>query len=688
MKIKYRPDIDGLRAVAVLVVMLYHGHLFFTGGYVGVDVFFVISGYLITQLLMNQLTDKGRVSLNDFYVRRFRRLLPAIFFLIVICIALWFKYLLGVSEETEHFIKSIKYSLIGIANIFFFKNAGGYFNGASDEMPLLHFWSLSVEEQFYLVFPILITLITRIFSHHSIDHLSKIIANCLLFLLLTSFISSVYLTTSGQHKMAFFLMPFRIWELGIGCILALKSAQIERIFEFFSSSNKIFSEFLALIALAMILIPSFLYDETTLFPGFAAMPPTFGAAILICAGAHRNPPQISKLLSSKVFVNIGLLSYGLYLWHWPLLAMAKLHNLGEIPDIKMRVLILVLSVIVAKFSLEFIEKPIRYKNIISQPLTVFGSAAVGVLLLVMISKGVGKYEAAHYPPSMEAQTIVEDPALFKGCWGKDFKNFPAACTADFSNGKLRTPHIVVWGNSHAISYLPMFEKFVQKNHLILSAYSQGDGNFGAVYPDDLLISGWIKQAEKHTADGREANAFVVSQIKEMVKVGSVNVVLASRWAFYGGASISIKERGMYFLDKEKTRNGSVAMLEKTLRLTIQTLSSLGVSHILIPVAYPEFKYSFARCGLRRFEQCSTPRSTMDTYKKPIVDILQKIVKDYPNVKIFNPVDLLCDSNTCPPTITMSGKQFPIASDSNHPSITAARYLGDKISDDLKWLISN
>jgi peptidoglycan/LPS O-acetylase OafA/YrhL len=192
VKVNYRPDIDGLRAVAILAVILYHGHLFLSGGFVGVDVFFVISGYLITQLLVEQLKDKGQLNLQDFYVRRIRRLLPAIFFLIIVCIVLWFKFLLGFPEDTKLFINSIKYSIFGMANIFFAENAGGYFNGASDEMPLLHFWSLAVEEQFYLAYPIFILLINRIFSRQSFDQLLKTIANCLTVAFSISFLCSIY----------------------------------------------------------------------------------------------------------------------------------------------------------------------------------------------------------------------------------------------------------------------------------------------------------------------------------------------------------------------------------------------------------------------------------------------------------------------------------------------------------------
>jgi hypothetical protein len=487
--------------------------------------------------------------------------------------------------------------------------------------------------------------------------------------------------------MAFYLMPFRIWELGIGCLLALKLSQIESALRFFCTApQQILLEFLALAGLAMILIPSFLYDETTLFPGLAALPPSLGTAILIFVGAHRNPTQVSKFLSSKAMVKMGLLSYGIYLWHWPLLAMAKLHNLGELPELKMRILILVLSVILAKLSLDFIEKPIRSKNLNVRPLLAFGSAALASFILICTAQAVGEYEASSSPPPVETESIVDRPLLFKVCRGEDFKNFPTACTTDFSNGNRPTARIVVWGNSHAEAYLPMLEKFVESNHLILSAFSQGDGNFGAIYPDDLLVSGWIQQAEKNTAKGRIANAFIMAQIKNLINAGPVNVILASRWAFYGGVAISTKEQGMYFLDKGKTRIGSIAMLEKSLRLTIQNLLNAGVSRILIPVAYPEFKSSFARCGLKQPEKCSTLRSTMDTYKQPIADLLQRIAKDYPDVRIFSPVDLLCDHHICPATMTINGKQFPVTSDANHPSIVAARLLGEKIVDDLTWLI--
>ena len=214
----YRPDIDGLRAIAVFVVVAYHaGFSGFTGGYVGVDVFFIISGFLITGMLYAEAENTGTISLEYFYAKRFKRLYPALLFVIAITIVAWAIFFLGIPSKTLSFIKSIRYSIFGFANIFFKKNTGGYFDLASEEMPLLHFWSLAVEEQFYFLWPLLILICSKIKFRYLILKNKVLIA--LSILVVTSFITSEYLILNNRSNEAFYYMHAPAWELGLGGLL-------------------------------------------------------------------------------------------------------------------------------------------------------------------------------------------------------------------------------------------------------------------------------------------------------------------------------------------------------------------------------------------------------------------------------------------------------------------------------------
>ena len=215
----YRPDIDGLRAVAVLLVIAYHAHIpGFSGGFVGVDVFFVISGFLITRMLSDEIIETGTVRLGNFYAKRIRRLFPAAAFVLIGCILLWALFLTGVKSDTLAFIKSIKYSVAGLANLYFYQNTGGYFDNASDEMPLLHMWSLAVEEQFYLLWPFLLLLVPRKSKNHLVRRNLIIL---LIICVAISFVASAYFVHADENfrSIAFYSMPLRAWELGIGGLL-------------------------------------------------------------------------------------------------------------------------------------------------------------------------------------------------------------------------------------------------------------------------------------------------------------------------------------------------------------------------------------------------------------------------------------------------------------------------------------
>ncbi len=354
---KYRAEIDGLRALAVLPVILFHaGFELFGGGFVGVDVFFVISGYLITSIIISEM-GRDNFSLINFYERRARRILPALFFVMLVSIPFAWFWL------TPGDLKDFGQSLIAVAtfssNILFWIESG-YFATASELKPLLHTWSLAVEEQYYILFP----LFLMIFWNLPKKYLLLLLA--LIFLLSLSLAQWFAFSRPSAN---FYLLPTRGWELLIGVFLAFYLQKNQYI------KSPLINQTLSLLGFAMIVYSIAIYDKNTPFPSLYALVPTIGTALLILTAV----PQtfIHKILSARIIVGIGLISYSAYLWHQPILAFARHRLLGEISEIVLLLLCLS-SLIMAYISWRWVEKPFRDKQTMSRK-TVFSFSLAGIL---------------------------------------------------------------------------------------------------------------------------------------------------------------------------------------------------------------------------------------------------------------------------------------------------------------------
>ncbi|WP_343222782.1 acyltransferase family protein [Mameliella sediminis] len=327
---------DGLRTVAVLPVVIFHlGSPLFPGGYVGVDVFFVISGFLITSILLEDI-EKDRYSLLDFYKRRILRILPA---LSVVLLATFFlSGLLFFEAERVETGKSIIAAAAFISNFYFWADAG-YFTAPAESKLLLHTWSLAVEEQFYIFFPPLLFAIAKFAQRYMIQ--------IVIGLIVLSLAGCIVLTIKDQPT-AFYLLPPRAWELGIGSLLAiLAQRQLAPKFEK--------GWIVGLFGLALTILPMVLLNRTSAFPGWNAIAPVLGAALLI--GWGQSGP-VGALLSSRLFVEIGKVSYSLYLWHWPVIVFWKAHS-GEHLSLTEMTFLAVLSIALAVASTYGIERPFR-----------------------------------------------------------------------------------------------------------------------------------------------------------------------------------------------------------------------------------------------------------------------------------------------------------------------------------------
>ncbi|WP_019605887.1 acyltransferase family protein [Teredinibacter turnerae] len=351
---KYRPEIDGLRAIAVIPVVLFHaGFEIFKGGFVGVDVFFVISGYLITTTLIEDI-EKRQFSIGDFYERRARRILPALFLVMLACIP--FAFFWSFNQQYREFSQSLIAASFFASNILFWRKTD-YFSTASDEKPLLHTWSLAVEEQYYILFPVFLISAWR---------LGK---NRVFWIVVFMAATSILLSEVGTRKFPaanFFLAPTRAWELFAGSISAF-------VLQMYGVRK---NDFLAGLGLTAIVTSVLIYDESTPFPSAYTLAPIFGTALIILHGDYGT--LTAKLLRKKVLISIGLISYSIYLWHQPILAFTKWRNYGEELSTIKSFFSISLTLIFAAISYKFIEKPIRKKTFLKTKKSIFKFSAIGI----------------------------------------------------------------------------------------------------------------------------------------------------------------------------------------------------------------------------------------------------------------------------------------------------------------------
>lgn len=340
---KYRPEIDGLRAIAVIPVVLFHAEFsIFSGGFVGVDIFFVISGYLITTIILTEM-EQGRFSLVNFYEKRARRILPALF--LVMFISLFFAWFVLLPNDMREFSQSLIATSLFSSNILFWHESG-YWAAASELKPLLHTWSLAVEEQYYVLFPLFLMLMWKYRKRWIFGALILIAA-----------ISLAVAHWGSYHKpvATFYLLPTRSWELAIGAGIAFHMFYRKKSL----LSNKKIQESLGLLGLAMICFAILLYDNTTPFPSLYALLPTIGAGLVILFASSQTIS--GRLLKMKLLVAVGLISYSVYLWHQPLLAFTK-YSIISNPSDTTYVVLAFLPFPLAYLSWKFIEKPFRLKR--------------------------------------------------------------------------------------------------------------------------------------------------------------------------------------------------------------------------------------------------------------------------------------------------------------------------------------
>lgn len=420
----YRPEIDGLRAVAVLSVVLYHfGMPGLGGGFVGVDVFFVISGFLIGGILWNDLCETGRPRLARFYLRRIRRLAPAFFAMAAATLIIGWLILLPF--EFREFGKSLVSATVYLSNIHFYRQAG-YFDGASEEKPLLHTWSLAVEEQFYIVLPILLMLLA---------HWRRSLPLILTALAALSFAACLWLTPRSSTA-AFYLFPFRAWELLAGVLLAIAGQQ--------RGWRYAVHPVLSWTGLALVLASVGLIGAEG-FPGWQAVAPVLGTVLILANGRDAN--VINTVLAHPVPVFIGLISYSLYLWHWPVFVLSWYWR-GGYSGAPEAAGWLVLAIVAAVLSWRFVERPVRHMRGGSRAL-LSGTVVASLGLLVaglVLWRGDGL--PGRFAPDL--RTHIAASADFNQDWSRCVvpATGPLAGIETCPIGPDGAPRVLIWGDSH------------------------------------------------------------------------------------------------------------------------------------------------------------------------------------------------------------------------------------------------
>lgn len=607
----YRKDIDGLRAIAVIAVILFHlDFTFISGGFIGVDIFFVISGFLITQTIQKDIL-ANKFTIRHFYVKRIRRIIPALFVTTFVTILFSF-YILPVYELKEFSMSVLSVSTF-TSNIFFWRHID-YFSVAAELKPLLHTWSLGIEEQFYILFPIFM-LLTKKLTY------KKILYWILIFLFL-SFALSVSPLAVDHPKSNFFLPMTRFWELFMGSTLALS-------IKYISTNSRYLNNLLAMIGLLLILLPMALLDQHSTFPGMNAFYPVAGATLLIYSGTG-DRTFVSFFFSNQYIRYIGLISFSLYLWHWPIIALSKHIIMGEF-SIKVQLIILLITFILSALTYKLVEQPFRknqkFKNILQIKaglITLISLSLMAIAIYIFLLIKIDIYE----------ENI---PKMNMNCFKtKETLESTKECSFGVKNSE---KIFLLYGDSHSEAMYPVFEKLAVEN-----GWRGIPVSFPSCAPlfDVFKLNGNPRFIKSCTGEYSNNVKEFLEENKEKIEM----VFLVSRWTIYEKGWIKngrLQQQDTHFLsDKEtKSKNSSDSskVLQKAIIRTVDKISgTLNIPTVIlkpIPVLH---------ANISRF----TPDITKKEYlqQRQFIDKIFNSLEQNPLIHIIDPINVFCPKDIC------------------------------------------
>ena len=614
---RYRKEIDGLRALAVLPVIFFHaGFKTFSGGFVGVDIFFVISGYLITTIIAHEM-DKDSFSLLNFYERRARRILPALLF-VMFC-TLLFSWFLLPPDDMRSFSKSLVAIPLFISNLLFYSESG-YFDTLNDLKPLLHTWSLAVEEQYYMLFPLFLIVTWKL-------GIKSIIT--ILILVFTISIVLAQWASSTYPNFAFYMLPTRGFELLIGALISL----------FFNYNNmktsvgQSVSQTLSLIGIALIIYSVFVFDRHTPFPSFYTLIPTIGTALILVFGNQNN--IVGKLLGHKLLVGIGLISYSVYLWHQPIFSITK--QLIPIEESISLVLFLVgVSLMLGYFSWKYIEKPFRNKN----------KVGLKTLLVVVVSFsitffifGIKGYLSKGYP-NREGMDIYKDfdnnieKIGYKKCTSRELNEGEKINYCyETTNGPVNS---VIIGDSHASDKFYGIEKNVTDfNWSLISNSSCPPVMNIQVEGDQKNCRIKFEKIFNYILNDQEIKTVILSFFGSYSLITSYAADHITNKA--GPDSIKISSNKLITNDRSEIFYFGLSEAIKALLVSNKKV------YLLVDI--PELPYFPINC-IKGFYNCSIPKSQVLKRQEQHRKIISRLKKNFPKLIVYDPIDLFCNDSQC------------------------------------------
>lgn len=643
----YRSDIDGLRAIAILMVVAFHVRLpGFSGGFVGVDVFFVISGFLITGLLVREQDRSGRIDILDFYARRGRRIVPALGLVLAAVMALGLVVLLPIGEQ-----QSLATSVLAVtgfvSNLYFKTVQSDYFGPRADGLPLLHTWTLAVEEQFYLFWPLALAMTAWLAGAARLGR-RRLLAWLIAAGSLVSLAACVAVTWKWP-QWTFFVTPFRAWEFGAGALIALLPRD--------GGISPRWGVCLTLGGIAAIVAATVLFSDQTLFPGVAALLPVVGAAAVIAGGAAAPGAGLTRLLGSAPMVAIGKVSYSWYLWHWPLLALWSLVTLGE-RSLAAGLLLALLALVLAGLTWRFVEEPVRRRR--PGPFATRGGAVVaGVAILAACAALAGGLRVwadhgARVSPQAAAAVAAmrsRTRALANCELPSAFRELPPAAVCR-RGAQHPSTTVLLWGDSHARHLEPVLTAEAQAaGYAVL--YRVKSGCRPRLSPPDRMFGANSFRAVDCLAFSRE----VLDSLPAARAEGVAGVAIAARW-------------------EARPDHWRENLTEIVARLRARGL------RVLLLADVPQYPFDVPACIARRgWTACDLDRAVVDAGRADEVRFLRSLAGSDPGVAFWDPVDTMCSSTVCSPV----REGAVLYGDGGHLSRSGALSLAEGLAPALDWV---